>query len=478
MEIIKLRNEAWEYDPSVPLGPPGGFGVVFLGYSNKKEEVAVKKLHLSSAAAGNRELVISEELTGKGFQHVIPFFDSGIDADTSDYFIVMAKAQRSLQQLLNTGATPEDDVIAILTDIAQGLAEVGDIVHRDLKPGNVLYHENRWKLADFGIARFVEDSTSINTLKDCLSSLYAAPEQWRLERATKATDVYAFGCIAFALLTGQPPFISGDLRERHLHEDPARVKASPRMQQLISLCLRKNPNARPSVNSVMKQLEALSSSMVPHSGIAAAGAAIAVEVAKLETEQSRKQTEEEERRELAKDAIKSLDFILENMFEAIERDAPVARRIAQRGIQLGDGKLKIDIPFPLLAPGAFAYSKKNIICGALISIEQANNRYYPGRSANLWFGEFSPGEFRWYEIPYMSLAVGRVHNHDPYGISRRDELKDADYAAGPIMHSVQNAATPKPIDGEYTEEFTARWLNRLAEASTNRLQRPMQLPER
>ncbi len=364
--------------------------------------------------------MISEDLTGKDFQHVIPFFDSGIDADTTEYFIVMAKAQRSLQQLLNAGSVSESDVIKILADISRGLQEVGGIVHRDLKPGNVLYHENRWKLADFGIARFVEDSTSINTLKDCLSPPYAAPEQWRLERATKATDVYAFGCIAFALLTGQPPFTSGDLRERHLHEDPARIPASTRMQQLISLCLRKNPKARPSVDSVINQLETLTSSETSHSGIAAAGASIAVEAAKLESEQSRKQIEEGARRELAKEAIKSLDFILENMFEAIERDAQVASRISQREIQLGDGKLKVEIPFPLLTSGAFPYSKKNIICGARISIEQTNLRTYRGRSANLWFGEFSPGEFRWYEIPYRTLVGNSRYNHEPYGIFRRE----------------------------------------------------------
>ncbi|HBE80954.1 MAG TPA: serine/threonine protein kinase, partial [Firmicutes bacterium] len=80
---------------------------------------------------------------------------------------------------------------------------------------------------------------------------YAAPEQWRFERATKATDIYAFGCIAFALVTGNPPFTSGDLRQRHLNEEPVRPPVSTRLQQLISLCLRKNPNARPIIESIL-----------------------------------------------------------------------------------------------------------------------------------------------------------------------------------------------------------------------------------
>jgi serine/threonine protein kinase len=177
MENIKLRKASWKFDPSVALGPPGGFGTVFLGLSEDGKEVAVKKLHISSASAGKRELAISEEFEGKLLSHIIPFYDSGIDAESMNYFVVMAKAEQSLQQLLDRGPISENDAVKILTDIALALQEAKEIVHRDLKPGNVLYHESKWKLADFGIARFVEESTSLNTLKDCLSPLYAAPEQ-------------------------------------------------------------------------------------------------------------------------------------------------------------------------------------------------------------------------------------------------------------------------------------------------------------
>jgi len=476
MQKIKLRKTSWEYDSSVPLGPPGGFGTVFLGFGEDGKEVAVKKLHISSASAGNRELAISEELEGKTLSHIIPFYDSGIDAESMGYFVVMAKAEWSLQQLLDKGPISEKDTTAILMDIALGLREAEEIVHRDLKPGNVLYHESKWKLADFGIARFIEKSTSLNTLKDCLSPLYAAPEQWRLERATKATDVYAFGCIAFALLTGKPPFTSNDLRHCHLNNDPPRITASPRIKQLVSLCLRKNPSARPSVASVLKQLDGMTAAGTPPNRlIAAAGAAVAAEEAKKEAEASLRQTKEEARRELAKDAIGSLDLILEVMFEAIQRAAAVAKRIPPRGIALGSGKLRIEIPFPLLIEAAFLNSKKNIVCGALISVEQ-DAQFYPGRSANLWFGEFTSGEFRWWEIPYFGWGKGRG-DYEPYGVSQISELRDADYAAAPITHSVQHAATPKPIDGEYVEDFVERWSVRLAAASGKRLQRPGSLPE-
>lgn len=476
MQEIRLRKASWEYDPSITLGQPGGFGTVFLGLGEDGEEVAVKKLHISSASTGNRELAISGELEGKILSHVIPFYDSGIDAETMDYFVVMAKAEQSLQHRLDKGPLSEDNATKILTNIATALHEVNGIIHRDLKPANVLYHEGTWKLADFGIARFVENLTSLNTLKDCLSPLYAAPEQWRLERATKATDVYAFGCIAFALLTGCPPFASGDLRQRHLNEDPPRISASAKMQQLVSMCMRKNPSARPSVNSILKQLAGITATNTQTSNaLARAGAVIALEEAKSEAEASRRQTEEEARRELARDAVRSLDVILEMMFESIERDAPIARRLPNRGIELGSGKLRIEIPFPFIIKNAFVNAKKNIVCGALIIVEQ-DAPYYHGRSANIWFGEFASDEFRWWEIPYFKFS-GQRGEYEPFGFFRERDLQDADYAASTVTHTVMHAASPKPIDGEYTEEFISRWVERLAAASMKKLQQPRSLPE-
>jgi len=110
-------------------------------------------------------------------------------------------AEKSLEdEVQDQGNLPENKVVEILIQIVTGLDEVRDIIHRDLKPDNVLLHKNKWKIADFGIARFVEESTSLNTLKGYLTPPYAAPEQWKMERATHATDVYALGCIGYKLL--------------------------------------------------------------------------------------------------------------------------------------------------------------------------------------------------------------------------------------------------------------------------------------
>ena len=61
------------------------------------------------------------------------------------------------EYLDNHGVTAIDEGLRILLAITNGLLEVPEIVHRDLKPKNVLRHEDTWKIADFGIARFVEE---------------------------------------------------------------------------------------------------------------------------------------------------------------------------------------------------------------------------------------------------------------------------------------------------------------------------------
>ena len=197
---IRLPRGVWKYDPSSPLGAPGGFGAVFAGISVDHDKLAIKKLHVNAQQAAHRELRIADDLIGRDLQHVVPVLDAGQDAETSAYFVVMAQAECSLEDEIGKRRFSAVETAEIMSNIADALGEVSDIVHRDLKPGNVLLHDGKWKVADFGIARFAEEATSRNTLKDCLSPLYAAPEQWKLERATNATDLYALGCIAHTLV--------------------------------------------------------------------------------------------------------------------------------------------------------------------------------------------------------------------------------------------------------------------------------------
>ena len=86
---IRLPRREWFFDDSRRLGRPGGFGEVFEGEDAKRNPVAVKRLKVTAAEAAHRELTISDELAGRSFEHVLAPLDSGQDADTDDYFVVM-----------------------------------------------------------------------------------------------------------------------------------------------------------------------------------------------------------------------------------------------------------------------------------------------------------------------------------------------------------------------------------------------------
>jgi eukaryotic-like serine/threonine-protein kinase len=80
-----------------------------------------------------------------------------------------------------------------------------------------------------GSQNFVEDSTSLETLRNSLTPPYAAPERWLGEPPTRATDVYALGCILHAMINGKPPF-GGDMdaiRRAHLNDQPPGLNGVP-----------------------------------------------------------------------------------------------------------------------------------------------------------------------------------------------------------------------------------------------------------
>ena len=78
---IRLPRGEWFFDPSRPLGPPGGFGEVFQGKNPSGQPVAVKRLKVTAGEAAHRELKIADELAGKVFVNVLEVLDSGEDAE-------------------------------------------------------------------------------------------------------------------------------------------------------------------------------------------------------------------------------------------------------------------------------------------------------------------------------------------------------------------------------------------------------------
>ena len=482
MHTIKLPTGTFDYDPTQPLGKRGGFGQVFAGKSADGSDVAVKKLHLSAAEAAHRELRIANELKGRSFEHVVPFIDAGQDADSDDYFVVMPKAEGSLQVRIDkNGVFAADVAAAILFQIAKGLLEVGELVHRDLKPDNVLFHEGKWKIADFGIAKFVADATSSNTLKGCLSPLYAAPEQWQNGTITQATDVYSLGCVAFCLLTGKPPFVTNPSEEHERAAVPPFNCSDARLHGLVNMMLRKNSTTRPSVSRVRDLLgQLVSNPNTPGKlgSLDALAKAAATAASKEQQEQAREQAiwaAQHARHQLMADALKILSKNIERLWTTIHTQIPNAERLNSGGnadflCQIGKARLGVSARHArCVEPGSFPQSGWDVVTFAVIEVGQPNPNYT--WSSSLWFMKpKEASEYRWYEVSYFSRWGQSVDPHAlPVG-------SDADFAGSRVMHTVSIAFGPSLVDDEAEGDFHDRWIWLLSKAVTGELRTPSRMP--
>lgn len=487
METIRLPHSEWSYDANHTIGRPGGFGAVFAGEDSGFGILAIKRLHLSASEAAHRELRLANDLVGKEYTHVIPIFDAGQDANSEQYFLVMPRAERSLQdELEQRGALDDGDAAAILLQIAIGLSEVSHIVHRDLKPANVLLHDGKWKIADFGIARFVEESTSLHTLKNCLTRAYAAPEQWRMERAVSATDIYALGCIGYALLSGAPPFRGPDFSQQHQLVAPEPLSGhAPPLQSLIAMMLRKPPQSRPSIDRVIAGLRAIESSPSNRIGgglgaLAEVGVSDAAEIARREAEQEKVFASKRSRSEIAGAAFEIFHNVVDNLFVAIENQAPTAHRSQNTGsrrINLGRATLRVDFvgEGKPIAKDTFADAGWDVIAVAGIKVQQIEPACEWG--ASLWYTNLGDGEqFRWYEVGYFESPLlrpeTRQHQHEPF-FANPDQANEAH---APVLGRYQVAYGPLAIDDENFTDFANRWAGLLAKSAAGKLRQPSQLP--
>ncbi len=150
------------------------------------------------------------------------------------------------------------------------------VVHRDLKPANLMVTgEGDLKVTDFGIASSITDSVS-RVSKQAGSSgtpIYMSPQQMMGEKPAVTDDIYAIGATLFELLTGKPPFHSGNilmqvqskqaprLSERLAELGVADASVDPAWEATIAACLAKDPAERPqSVSQVAERLGLLATS--------------------------------------------------------------------------------------------------------------------------------------------------------------------------------------------------------------------------
>ena len=473
---------AWE------LGEPidkGGFGEVFAAVS-PRFPLAVAKL-VPKAPGADRELLFADL---QNVRNIMPIIDRGETA--THWVLVMPRADKSLLQRMQEvdGSLELDEALDIVRDIVVALTDLeGRVVHRDLKPANVLLLKGIWVLSDFGISRYAESSTSADTRKFAMSPPYAAPERWRNERATTATDVYSLGVMAYELLTGSRPFTGPgmeDFREQHLHEQAPPVRHAPtNVTTLIEECLYKAPEARPTPRNLAARLEG-----VRHSA-ASPGFSNLEEVNRIEVsrraEQERRashlRSETERRAALVEVARRELAAIATTLKDVIIRAAPSVN-VAARGDQYWSVELsQASLAFSAPASIAFPWQTSRgaglhvVVCSSIGLTRPLDDYGYEGRSHSLWYCDaHEENHYQWFEMAFMFLPLrGRYSPRDPFALDPGPESAGA-LSAG--ISEVQVAWPFTPLAPGQLDEFVDRWAGWLAEAARGSLRHPSSMPER
>ena len=195
--------------------------------------------------------------------HIVPVLTAGETNGLPYYTMPFVDGESLRARLARQGPLSAGETVNILRDVARALAYAHErgVVHRDIKPDNVMLAGGSAVVTDFGIAKAISASrtdTPDATLTQVGTSLgtpaYMAPEQAAGDPATDhRADLYAFGCMAYEMFTGEPPFVEKSpqqLLAAHMAKDAEplvarRADVPAALSALVTQCLAKDPSARP-----------------------------------------------------------------------------------------------------------------------------------------------------------------------------------------------------------------------------------------
>lgn len=195
----------------------GGMGEVFAAHDLRLDrEVALKLLRADLAQQeGMRERVVAEARLAARLSHphVVGVLDTG-EQDGRPFVVMERLSGRTLRDELAGGPLPAERVRDVGLQVLRALAAAHalGIVHRDVKPGNVLdAGMGTWKVADFGIAKWVHADETLTGTGELLGSpSYLAPERIEGQQAGPSSDLYAVGVLLYEALCGRKPFEGND----------------------------------------------------------------------------------------------------------------------------------------------------------------------------------------------------------------------------------------------------------------------------
>jgi Tol biopolymer transport system component len=250
----------------------GGMGEVYQAHDTKLgRDVAIKVLPEAFAHDADRLSRFQREakmLAALNHPNIATIY--GLEQSNGTSYLVMelVAGETLAERVKRDGAIPIEEALAIAKQIAEALeaAHEKGIIHRDLKPANVkVTPEGKVKVLDFGLAKaFAGDATSEDignsptlsmaaTMQGVIlgTAAYMSPEQARGKAVDKRTDIWAFGCVLYELLTGKQTFHGEDVTDilaavvRAEPDWQALPAATPlKVRNLLRRCLQKDRRQR------------------------------------------------------------------------------------------------------------------------------------------------------------------------------------------------------------------------------------------
>ncbi|XP_072562125.1 serine/threonine-protein kinase PLK3-like [Paramormyrops kingsleyae] len=234
----------------------GGFAKCFKMMDIFSGEIFAVKVIPIKDSAGIKEVCEVEILKTLQHQQVVNF-SHHIEDEKFMYIFMELCSRRSMLDILQERETLSNPEVRFymrqLIGALQHMHGKG-IVHRDLKLENLLLTENlQLKLADFGLATKLEP-LKMRQKCFCGTREYAAPEVWKMEGHGPEADVWALGCIMYAMLVGAYPFdgTAKEIKQRVTDGEyilPKTLSSSAR--KLISWIFQRNPQDRPTLDQIL-----------------------------------------------------------------------------------------------------------------------------------------------------------------------------------------------------------------------------------
>ena len=245
----------------------GGPSIVYKGTDlNLDVPVAIKRLKMNVSTGNNlmSERFLREARTQAQLihQHIVGIRSMLVEDD--DYFIVMEFVEgQDLSDLMldESGKGRKMDFSEAVSLFSQALDGLGyahqhDVIHRDIKPSNILVTKNNnVKIADFGIARVLDDQRLTKTGFLIGTPIYMSPEQLRSHNVDLRSDLYSMGVSLYEALAGIPPFGANEdsstyeIMSQHLFESPPALRLFRKdltmaQEAVVMKSLQKEPNDR------------------------------------------------------------------------------------------------------------------------------------------------------------------------------------------------------------------------------------------